>query len=82
MTQHSIGYTPMLGKGAYTIVWTYTNPTYWVRKSTLAVKDTLLIILQLKAKFQNYLPVVQKMLISFEVMNSTNGLKHQLLPIS
>jgi len=66
---------------AYTIVWTYTNPTYGIRKSIemgtiIGNKGYFVDYTAAEGKFQYYLPVVQKMINSFEIINSTTGVSN------
>ena len=66
---------------AYTIVWTYINPTYGIRKSIeigtiIGSKGYFVDYTAAEGKFQNYLPVVQKMINSFEIINSTTGVNY------
>ncbi len=68
----------LAGNRAYTIVWTYTNPTYGIRKSIeigtiIGNKGYFVDYTAAEGKFQSYLPVVQKMINSFEIINSTTG---------
>jgi hypothetical protein len=68
----------LAGNRAYTIIWTYTNPTYGMRKSIeigtiIGGKGYFVDYTAAEGKFQKYLPVVQKMINSFEIINSTTG---------
>jgi len=75
-TQNSLA-----GNRAYTIVWTYTNPTYGIRKSIeigtiIGGKGYFVDYTAAEGKFQNYLPVVQKMINSFEIINLPTGVNN------
>lgn len=61
------------GDRAYTIVWTYTHPTYGIRNSieiatVLGSKGYFVDYTVAAAKFSHYLPIAQKMIESFEIM--------------
>ena len=71
----------LAGNRAYTIVWTYTNPSYGIRKSIeigtiIGNKGYFVDYTAAEGKFQNYLPLVQKMINSFEIINSTTGVNY------
>jgi len=71
----------LAGNRAYTIIWTYTNPTYGIRKSIeigtiIGSKGYFVDYTAAEGKFQNYLPVVHKMISSFEIINSTTGVNN------
>lgn len=66
----------LAGNRAYTIVWTYTNPTYGIRKSieigtVIDSKGYFVDYTAAEGKFQNYLSLAQRMINSFEIINST-----------
>src|SRR5207247_2945645 len=76
----------LAGNRAYTIVWTYTNPTYGIRKSVeigtiIGTKGYFVDYTAAEGKFQNYLPVAQKMINSFEIINSTAGVNNSTTPL-
>jgi hypothetical protein len=64
----------LAGNRAYTVVWTYTHPTYGIRKSIEIAtvigggKGYFVDYTAAAAKFSNYLPIVQKMIESFEII--------------
>ena len=71
----------LAGNPAYTIVWTYTNPVYGERKSIeigtiIGNKGYFVDYTTAKTKFQNYLPLAQKMIKSFEIIKSTTEVKN------
>jgi hypothetical protein len=60
----------LAGNHAYTIIWTYVHPKYGTRKSIeiatiIGNKGYFVDHTVVDAKFDNYLPVVQKMINSF-----------------
>ena len=65
----------LAGNRAYTVVWTYTHPTYGIRKSIEIAtvigggKGYFVDYTAAVAKFSNYLPIAQKMIESFEIKN-------------
>jgi len=80
-TQNSLA-----GNRAYTIVWTYTNPNYGIRKSIeigtiIGNKGYFVDYTAAEGKFQNYMPLAQKMIKSFEVMNPTTGMTNSSMPL-
>jgi hypothetical protein len=63
----------LAGNRAYTVVWTYTHPTYGIRKSieiatVIGGKGYFVDYTAAAAKFTNYLPIAQKMIGSFEII--------------
>lgn len=63
----------LAGNRAYTVVWTYTHPTYGIRKSieiatVIGDKGYFVDYTAAAAKFSNYLPIAQKMIESFEII--------------
>jgi hypothetical protein len=64
----------LAGNRAYTVVWTYTHPTYGIRKSIEIAtvigggKGYFVDYTASAAKFSNYLPIAQKMIESFEII--------------
>jgi hypothetical protein len=80
-TQNSLA-----GNRAYTIIWTYTSPTYGIRKSIeigtiIGNKGYFVDYTAAEDKFQDYLVVVQKMINSFEIINSTTGVNFSTTPL-
>ena len=66
----------LAGNLAYTVVWTYTHPTYGIRKSIeiatiIGSKGYFVDYTAAVAKFSNYLPIAEKMIESFEVINKS-----------
>jgi hypothetical protein len=58
---------------AYTVVWTYTHPTYGIRKSieiatVIGGKGYFVDYTAAAAKFSNYLPTAKKMIESFGII--------------
>jgi hypothetical protein len=54
-------------------VWTYTHPTYGIRKSIeiatiIGSKGYFVDYTAAVAKFSNYLPIAEKMIESFEII--------------
>jgi hypothetical protein len=63
----------LAGNHAYTVVWTYTHPTYGIRKSLeiatiIGSKGYFVDYTAAAAKFSDYLPTAQKMIESFEII--------------
>jgi hypothetical protein len=63
----------LAGNHAYTIIWTYVHPRYGTRKSIeiatiIGNKGYFVDYTVADAKFNNYLPVVQKMINSFSTV--------------
>jgi hypothetical protein len=78
----------LAGNRAYTIMWTYINPSFGLRKSIelgtiIGNKGYFVDYTAAESKFQNYLPVAQKMIKSFEIINSTTaGLNRFYMPLN
>ena len=65
----------LAGRIAYTILWTYTHPTYGIRKSMeigtiIGNKGYFIDYTAASSKFLDHLPIVQKMISSFEITGS------------
>jgi hypothetical protein len=63
----------LAGNRAYTVVWTYTHPTYGIRKSieiatVIGSKGYFVDYTAAAAKFSNYLPTAQEMIESFGII--------------
>jgi hypothetical protein len=63
----------LAGNRAYTVVWTYTHPTYGIRKSieiatVVGGKGYFIDYTAAAAKFSDYLPTAHKMIESFEII--------------
>lgn len=66
--------TALGSRPAYAILWTYNHPIYGIRKSMeigtiIGNKGYFVDYIAASSKFSDYLPIIQEMINSFEVIN-------------